>query len=197
MPKTRVSIGDTVIKVREESHLMGRMLVIHEYRPDLVPPLEETIKQYEMSVIAHMFCGVDGFLYLPHDKSILMKGVLNMNRGGDILDSDTDSGMEMLFTVNHNPSVVCSENVTESTHDFFNSDVTSEESPMDLTESNHDNNNPYRIKIIDGMAVVRGMSKKPTTKLFKDLSREFIAKIDYLLHGFDEGRIGFDPYNEA
>ena len=54
---------------------MGRMLVIHEYRPDLVPPLEDTIKQYEMSVIACMFCAVDGSLYIPYDKSSLMKGV--------------------------------------------------------------------------------------------------------------------------
>ena len=174
MPKTRVSIGDKVIKVREERHLMGRMLVIHEYRPDLVPPLEDTIKQYEMSVIARMFCGVDGSLYIPYDKSSLMKGVLNMNRVGDILDSNTDTGMEMLFTVDHNPSVVSSEDLSESTHDFLSSDVISEESTMDLSELNHDSNNHYRIKIIDAMAVLRGMTKKPSTKLFKDLSREFI-----------------------
>ena len=153
---------------------MGRMLVIHEYRPDLVPPLEDTIKQYEMSVIARMFCGVDGFLNIPFDKSSLMKGVLNMNRVGDILDSNTDTGMEMLFTVDHNPSVVSSEDLSESTHDFLSSDVISEESTMDLSELDYDSNNHYRIKIIDAMAVLRGMTKKPSTKLFKDLSREFV-----------------------
>ena len=61
-----------MIKVREERQLYGRMLVIQEY--DLVTPLEETIKKYEMSVIARMFCGVDGSLYIPQDKSSLMKG---------------------------------------------------------------------------------------------------------------------------
>ena len=197
MPKTRISIGDTVIKVREERQLFGRMLVIQEYRPDLVPPLEETMKKYEMSVIARMFCGVDGSLYIPKDKSSLMKGVLNMNRGENIFDSDTDTGIGMLFSVNINPSVVSAEDLHGPTHDFSSSDVLSEESCMDLSESNHGHNQPYRIKIIDAMAVLRGMKKKPSTKLFKDLSREFIAKLDYLLQGFDEGRIIFDPYNEA
>ena len=38
------------------------------------------------------------------------------------------------------------------------------------------------------MAVLRGMKKKPSTKLFRDLSREFLAKIDYLLQSLDEGK---------
>ena len=90
MPKSRITIGDKVIKEREERQLYGRMLVIQKYRPDLVPPLEETIKKYEMSVIARMLCGVDGSLYIPLDKSSLMKGVLNMNRGGNLLDTLDD-----------------------------------------------------------------------------------------------------------
>ena len=47
-----------------------------------------------------MFCGVDGSLYIPLDKSSLMKGVLNMNRGGnllDALDDETEIGIESLI----------------------------------------------------------------------------------------------------
>ena len=68
---------------------------------------------------------------------------------------------------------------------------------MDTPDSDHEQTKPYKIKIIDAMAVLRGMKKKPSTKLFRDLSREFLAKIDYLLQSFDGGRITFDPYNEA
>ena len=64
---------------------------------------------------------------------------------------------------------------------------------MDTSDSNHEQTKPYKIKIIDAMAVLRGMKKKPSTKLFRDLSREFLAKVDYLLQSFDKGRIIFYP----
>ena len=51
-----------------------------------------------------MFCVVDGSLYIPLDKSSLMKGVLDMNRSGnllDALDDETEIGIEsLLFTIN-------------------------------------------------------------------------------------------------
>ena len=46
---------------------------------------------------------------------------------------------------------------------------------MDTSDSNHEQTKPYKIKIIDAMAVLRdfrGMNKEPSTKLFRDLSRE-------------------------
>ena len=50
MAKTLVSVGDKVIKLREERQLLARFLVIQQSRPELVPRLPANIGNYEMSV---------------------------------------------------------------------------------------------------------------------------------------------------
>jgi len=46
MKKTKVSVGQKVIKLREEQELLERFLIIHQTRPELVPKLEDTIVTY-------------------------------------------------------------------------------------------------------------------------------------------------------
>ena len=75
MEKTKVRLGDKVIKLREERQLLGRFLIIQRSRPELVPKLEETIGDYEMSVVPRSLCAVDGSLYAPNDKSSLMHAI--------------------------------------------------------------------------------------------------------------------------
>ena len=75
MEKTKVRIGEKVIKLREERELLGRFLIIQSSRPSLVPKLEETIGEYEMSTIPRSLCAVDGSLYIPTDKASLMHAV--------------------------------------------------------------------------------------------------------------------------
>ena len=58
--KTKVRLGDKVIKLREERELIGRFLIIQGSRPELVPRLEETIGEYEMAVVPRSLCTVDG-----------------------------------------------------------------------------------------------------------------------------------------
>ena len=72
MGKTKVRLGDKVVKLREERQLFGRFLIIQGSRPELVPKLEETIGQFEMSVVPRSLFAVDGTLYIPSDKSSLM-----------------------------------------------------------------------------------------------------------------------------
>lgn len=72
MGKTRVKVGEKVIKLREERQLLGRCLVIQRSRPELVPRLEEIIGDYEMGVIPRSLFAVDGSLLLPADKSSLL-----------------------------------------------------------------------------------------------------------------------------
>ena len=72
MEKTKVRVGEKVIKLREERELFGRFLIIQGSRPELVPKLEETIGEYEMSVVPRSLCAVDGSLYIPTDKASLM-----------------------------------------------------------------------------------------------------------------------------
>jgi hypothetical protein len=75
MAKTKVRVGDKVIKLREERELLGRFLIIQGSRPELVPKLEETIGKYEMSVVPRSLCAVDGSLYIPTNKASLMHAV--------------------------------------------------------------------------------------------------------------------------
>ena len=75
MEKTRIRIGDKVIKLREERQLLGRFLIIQQCRPELVPKIEKAIGDYEMSVVPRSLCAVDGSLYIPTDKASLMHAI--------------------------------------------------------------------------------------------------------------------------
>ena len=65
MERTKLRLGEKVIKLREERELLGRFLTIQESSPELVPRLEETIGEYEMAGVPRSLCTVDGYLYFP------------------------------------------------------------------------------------------------------------------------------------
>ena len=71
--KVTISLENKVIKLREERSLITRFLLILGSRPQLVPKLEDVIGKYEMSIVPRSLAAVDGSLYLPTDKSYLMK----------------------------------------------------------------------------------------------------------------------------
>ena len=50
MEKSKFTVGDKVIKLREERQLFARFLIIQQSRPELVP-LEATIGEFEMAVV--------------------------------------------------------------------------------------------------------------------------------------------------
>ncbi|EDO39798.1 predicted protein [Nematostella vectensis] len=77
MEKTKVRVGVKVVKLRKERELLGRFLIIQGSRTELVPKLEETIGEYEMSVVPRSFCAVDGSLYIPTDKASLIHSIEN------------------------------------------------------------------------------------------------------------------------
>lgn len=70
MDKSKVRIGDKVIKLREERELLGRFLIVQGSRPDLVPKLEEITGECEMSIVPRSPCAVDRSLYIPTDKVV-------------------------------------------------------------------------------------------------------------------------------
>ena len=55
------------------------MSMIMEYRPDIVPKLNVTLGEYEMSVVANSLCMNDGSLIIPYDKSTQMNTMASMN----------------------------------------------------------------------------------------------------------------------
>ena len=75
MQKTRIQVGDKVIKLREERQLLGRFLIIQRSRPELVPKIEKVIGDFEMSVVPRSLCAVDGSLYIPSDKASLIHAI--------------------------------------------------------------------------------------------------------------------------
>ena len=79
MLKTKLKVGETVIKLRDEQQLLGRFLLILEYRPGIVPKLDYTIGNYEMSLIVCSLCSNDGTLFIPSYKSTLMNSMADMN----------------------------------------------------------------------------------------------------------------------
>jgi len=79
MEKTKIRVGNKVIKLREERQLLGRFLIIHGSRPELVPKLEKTIGEYEMSMVPRSLCAVDGSLYTPADKASPMSVSMSMS----------------------------------------------------------------------------------------------------------------------
>ena len=86
--KAKIKVGEKVIKIKEERQQFARMMVIQEHRPDVVPPLEESISTYEMSVVARAFCISDGSPIIPKDKSSLMKAIDGYASYSDMFDSD-------------------------------------------------------------------------------------------------------------
>ena len=83
MPKTKIALGEKVVKLREERELLGRFLIIQGSRPELVPKLEETIGRFEMSVVPRSLFANDGTLYIPTDKSSLMNKIKALTGPGN------------------------------------------------------------------------------------------------------------------
>ena len=61
MERTKLRLGDKVLKLREERELLGRFLIIQESSPELVPRLEETIAEYEMAVVPRSLSQLGAF----------------------------------------------------------------------------------------------------------------------------------------
>jgi hypothetical protein len=76
MEKTKVHVGDKVIKLREEHELLGRFIIIHGSRPQLVPKLEERLDsmrcQWQWCYAPFVLWMV---LYIPADKASMMHAV--------------------------------------------------------------------------------------------------------------------------
>ena len=68
MAKKLVSVGDKVIKLREERKFLCRVLVIQQSPPELVPRLHATICNYKMSVPPRSTFVSGGPLLMQHTK---------------------------------------------------------------------------------------------------------------------------------
>jgi hypothetical protein len=71
----KTSVGNKVIKLREERQLLARFLVIEQSRSELVPRLSATIGNYEMLVKPRSMFVSDGSLLIPTDNASIIQAV--------------------------------------------------------------------------------------------------------------------------
>ena len=79
MAKTLVSVGDKVVKLREERQLLAHFLVIQQSRPELVSRLPGTIGNCEISVTPMSMFVSDGSLLIPTDQISVIHAVEEAN----------------------------------------------------------------------------------------------------------------------
>lgn len=182
MEKRKVRVGDKVIKLREERELLGRFLIIQGSRPSLVPKLEETIGEFEMSVVPRSLCAVDGTLYIPTDKASLMHAVENAKAEPLEVVPQPDQ-------VQEDPPVVPQPDPMQEAPPVVPQSETMQEDPPITPQ-------PVKVLIVDAMGILQSMKKTPTMLKLSDLQNAFNKRIEKMMAGYDEGRVVFDRYME-
>ena len=70
--KTKCTLSNKLVKLREDRQLLARFLVVQQSRPTMIASLQDTIGTYEFSVIPRSLFSSDGLLPLPNDKSAII-----------------------------------------------------------------------------------------------------------------------------
>ena len=144
MEKTKVRVGDKVIKLREERELLGRFLIIQGSRPELVPRLEETIGEYEMAVVLRSLCTVDGSLFIPTDKASLMRLIEEANPQAQLETPPATGNLHRIFVVDAMAVVPGNYNI-----DNFNNNNNKNSNNSNNNNNNNSNNNNSGWKRLD------------------------------------------------
>ena len=182
MAKTCVTLGDKVIKLREERQLLAHFLIIPQSRPELVPQLSATIGNYEMAITPTSMFVLDGSLLIPTDKSSTIQAIeeaIPIPTENDTSCKAAAQEPEVMLTPT--PSQVTSPGYT---HNIL-PDI-----PNDSFAELHDH-----VIIIDGMAVVQSMKKSPDMKIFLNFKNAFVRRITRMVTAYDEAHILFDRYD--
>ena len=149
-----------------------------------MPKLEEAIGLYEMSAVARTFCINQDELHIPTDKSCLMRAI----ESAEVPENQLQENMEH---PENDISMIEPEDAVfedEPEDDVFDEEPVFEEVVQPPLLRKH------KIAIIDGMAEVRCLKKRPSTKTLLHLQNDFVGRIDKKFQGMDEGILVFDPY---
>ena len=186
-------VGKKAIKLREERELLGRFLIIQGSRPDLVPKLEETIGEYELSVVPRSLFAVDGSLYVPTDKASLLHAIEAARLTSIPSDTNTVVAMESA-----NEDTVRSNEVEPARDEptIFDTVPSELESSDNVECEEATPPEPSNVLVVDAMAILQSMKKTQSIKTVADLADAFTHRIDVMMHGFKEGRVVFDRYLE-
>ena len=166
MAKTKIKVGDKIIKLREERQLFARFLVIQQSRPDLVPKLSSTIGEFEMAVVPRSMFANDGSLLICKEKYNLMTLIEAatpepLNNSGASKDQDDQRQSSADGAL---PVIV--------------------QQPL------------CRVLIIDAMATLQGIKKSTGMTAIRHLKEVFLKKVMNMSRRYDEVRVLFDYYRE-
>ena len=184
MAKTLVSVGDQVIKLREERQLLARFLVIQQSRPELVPRLPATIGNYEMLVTPRSMFVSDGSLLIPTDKASIIHAVEEANP----IRTETETPTEAIVQAPRTQTPVQAPR-QDDTHDGL-LNILGDDSVESVQPHDH-------VIIIDSMAVVQCMKNGPGMKKIINFEDAFVKRITRMVKPYDEGRIICDRYDIA
>ena len=73
----KISIGNKVLKLREDRQFLSKVIIIAQRRPELINKMENMVGHYEMSIIPRANFAPDGSILLTSDKFSLMKQILD------------------------------------------------------------------------------------------------------------------------
>ena len=73
----KVKVGNKVLHMKEDRAIYSRIIKIAQTRPELIPKMPDIVSNYEMSVIPRQNFSPDGTPLMTHDKSHLMKQIIN------------------------------------------------------------------------------------------------------------------------
>jgi len=198
LKKAPITVGNKVVKLREDRQLLARFLAIQQSRPQLVDKLAETIGNYEMAVTPRSLFATDGTLLIPSDKSSFMKEIEQYSRPevGDDLKIAVSSGDDLREEAepemdNRSVSTVLHLDMEDMTEGSAEQTGLSE---MDGQSIEHASIDRDKVIIIDGQAVVQSMTKHPGMDTICDLGDAFVKRTDGLTRKYAEGRVIFDRY---
>ena len=198
LKKATIAIWNKVVKLREDRQLLARFLVIQQSRPQLVDKLAETIGNYEMAVTPRSLFATDGTLLIPSDKSSFMKAIEQYSRPAvsDDLEITVSGGNDSHEETEPEPGRPLSTGPQSDMDDMMQG-MAEQTGPDEINGqlNEHGLINREKVIIIDGQAVVQGMTKLPGMATICDLGDAFVMRIDRMSRTYVEIRVIFDRYS--
>ena len=99
---TKIKVGDSMVKIKEERGLLQRFIVISRSRPEL--DLKECIGTYEFGVVPRSLFASDGYLLLAYDKASILQHLEKLSSNAQQVEADRNKATESEPSINQSIS---------------------------------------------------------------------------------------------
>lgn len=100
---TKIKVGDSMVKIKEERGLLQRFIVISRSRPEL--DLKECIETYEFGVVPRSLFASDGSLLLAYDKASILHHLEKLSSNAQQVEADRNKATESEPSINQSVQV--------------------------------------------------------------------------------------------